>query len=72
MLEWTDAGSGRWLMVLVSHDDVKREYAHGPANGLPDTRVGAFPPAWIEEAKGKAWIVVSMKDDWKQIFGFPP
>ena len=37
MLEWTQAGDGARLMMLVLHDDAKREYAYGPAGGLPDT-----------------------------------
>ena len=31
MLEWTQAGDGARLMMLVLHDDAKREYAYGPA-----------------------------------------
>ena len=42
MLEYTGAGDGARLMMLVLHDDAKREYAYGPAEGLPDTRVGTF------------------------------
>jgi len=68
MLEWTGAGSGARLMMLVFHDDDKREYAYGPANGLPDTKFGTFPPSLMEEAKQKSWVVISMKDDWKTIF----
>src|SRR5215470_621248 len=40
MLEWTQAGGGTRLMMLVFHDDADREYAYGPASGLPDTKVG--------------------------------
>jgi hypothetical protein len=70
MLEWTGAGSGSRLMMLVFHDDAKREYAYGPANGLPDTKFGTFPQSLMEEAKKKGWVVISMKDDWKRIFAF--
>ena len=42
MLEWTGAGDGARLMMLMLHDDAEREYAYGPANGLPDTKVGTF------------------------------
>ena len=56
--------------MLVLHDDTKREYAYGPATGLPDTKVGTFTQALYEEAKKQGWIVISMKDDWKQIFAF--
>ena len=57
-------------MMLVQHDDAKREYAYGPAQGLPDTKVGAFTQALYDEAKNKGWIVIGMKDDWKRIFTF--
>jgi phosphoserine phosphatase len=68
MLEWTQAGDGARLMMLVLHDDEKREYAYGPAAGLPDTSVGTFSEALLTEATKNAWIVISMKNDWKQIF----
>jgi phosphoglycolate phosphatase-like HAD superfamily hydrolase len=67
MLEWTGAGGGARLMALVFHDDAKREYAYGPANGLPNTPFGTFPQSLMDEAKKKGWVVISMKDDWKQI-----
>ena len=70
MLEYTKSGSGTRLAVLVFHDDAKREYAYGPAKGLADTKVGTFTQALYDEAKAKGWIVISMKDDWKQIFSF--
>jgi phosphoglycolate phosphatase-like HAD superfamily hydrolase len=68
MLEWTGAGSGPRLMMLVFHDDDKREYAYGPANGLPDTKFGTFPATLMEAAKKKGWVVISMKNDWKTVF----
>ena len=68
MLEWTGAGSGARLMMLVFHDDADREYAYGPANGLPDTRFGTFPQSLMDEAKKKGWVVISMKNDWSAIF----
>jgi phosphoserine phosphatase len=68
MLEWTGAGSGARLMMLVFHDDAEREYAYGPANGLPDTKFGTFPQSLMDEAKKKGWVVISMKNDWKTIF----
>jgi phosphoserine phosphatase len=68
MLEWTGAGAGARLMMLVLHDDAEREYAYGPANGLPDTKVGPFTQVLMDEAKQKGWVVISMKNDWKTIF----
>jgi phosphoserine phosphatase len=70
MLEYTGAGSGARLMMLVLHDDAKREYAYGPAGGLPDTRVGTFPQALLDEAAKRGWVVISMKNAWKQIFAW--
>ena len=70
MLEWTQAGDGARLMMLVHHDDAKREYAYGPGGGLPDTQVGTFSDALMSEANKNGWIVISMKDDWKQVFAW--
>jgi TIR domain len=72
MLEWTGAGDGARLKMLVLHDDAEREYAYGPANGLPDTKVGTFSQALADEAKQKGWVVISMKNDWKTIFPETP
>jgi hypothetical protein len=58
------------LSMLVLRDDQIREYAYGPAQGLPDTKIGALTPALYAEAKEKNWTVISMKNDWKNIFSF--
>jgi phosphoglycolate phosphatase-like HAD superfamily hydrolase len=70
MLEYTTAGDGARLGMLVLHDDAKREYAYGPAQGLPDTKVGTFPQALYDDAKKRGWVVISIKDDWKRVFSF--
>jgi phosphoglycolate phosphatase-like HAD superfamily hydrolase len=70
MLEYTKAGDGARLAMLVSHDDAKREYAYGPALGLPDTKVGTFTQALYDEAMKQGWVVISMKKDWKRVFPF--
>jgi phosphoglycolate phosphatase-like HAD superfamily hydrolase len=69
MLEYTTQGSsGVRFGLLVLHDDASREFAYGPARGLPDVKYGYFTSA-LEELAGKnGWTVVSMKDDWKQVF----
>ena len=72
MLEYTKAGNGARLAMLILHDDATREYAYGPAQGLPDTKVGTFTQALYDEAKKDGWVVVSMKNDWKRIFAFKP
>jgi hypothetical protein len=70
MLEYTKGGDGARIAMLVLHDDAQREYAYGPANGLPDTHVGTFTQALYDEAKMQGWTVISMKKDWKVIFPF--
>jgi haloacid dehalogenase-like hydrolase len=65
MLEWTQAGDGARLMMLVHHDDAVREFAYGA-----ESKIGTFSDALMAEAKKDGWTVISMKDDWKQIFSF--
>jgi phosphoserine phosphatase len=70
MLEWTAAGTGARLEMLVLHDDAVREYAYGPVRDLPDSEFGNFSLALYDEAKKKGWPVISMKNDWKRVFAF--
>lgn len=70
MLEYTKTAPGMRLAMLVLHDDEKREYAYGPALGLPDSKVGTFTQKLYDEAKQNGWVVISMKTDWKKIFSF--
>jgi phosphoserine phosphatase len=72
MLEYTQGGSGARFGLLVLHDDATREYAYGPAKGLPDVKLGAFPQALYDQAQKEGWTVVSMKNDWNQVFAFKP
>jgi hypothetical protein len=63
MLEWTQAGDGTRLMMLVHHDDAVRGFAYGA-----ESKIGTFTDALMAEAKKNDWTVISMKDDWKTIF----
>ncbi len=73
MLEYAHGGGGgATLAMLVLHDDAAREYAYGPANGLPPTKIGTFPQSLYDEATGHNWIVVSMKRDWSRVFPWSP
>jgi hypothetical protein len=65
MLEWTQAGSGARLMVLVHHDDAVREWAYGA-----ESKIGTFSDALMAQAKKNGWTIISMKKDWKRIFPF--
>jgi hypothetical protein len=64
MLEWTAAGSGARLMLLVHHTDAEREYAYDRRSP-----VGQLDKA-LDEADKRGWTVVDMKKDWKVIFPF--
>jgi hypothetical protein len=71
MLEYTQGGDGTRFELLVLHDDAAREFAYGPARGLPDVKLGFFNVALDEHAKKDGWTVVSMKNDWKTVFPAP-
>ncbi len=70
MLEYTKAGDGARMSMILLHDDAKREYAYGPAQGLPNTKVGTFTQKLYDEAVKNGWTVISMKNDWKKVFAF--
>jgi hypothetical protein len=72
MLEYAQAGGGARFELLVLHDDAAREYAYGPALGLPKPKLGAFPQALYDQARKEGWTVVSMKNDWGLVFPFEP
>src|SRR5208283_1160651 len=62
MLQWTAAGPGARFCLYVHHDDAEREYAYDRKDALARLDQG------LDEAAAKGWTVVSMKDDWKQVF----
>jgi hypothetical protein len=70
ILEGTKAGSRATLMMLVLPDAAGLKYAYGPAGRLPNSHIGTFSAALIEEANERSWRVISMKDDWSRIFPF--
>ena len=64
MLQWTAAGPGPRLMLLVHHTDAEREYAYDRKSP-----VGKLDKA-LDEANAKGWTVLDMKNDWKKVFAF--
>ena len=66
MLEWTTAGKGARLGLLVHHDDAAREVEYDR-----NSPVGRLVRG-LDEAKARGWIVASMKEDWRAIFPPPP
>ena len=65
MLQYTMAGSGARLALIVHHDDAEREVAYDR-----QSKIGRLDQAW-DDALAKGWNVVSMKRDWKQILEPP-
>jgi hypothetical protein len=64
MLQWTAAGAGPRLMLLVHHTDAGREWAYDRKSP-----VGRLDKA-LDEAAARDWTVVDMKRDWKVIYPF--
>ncbi len=64
MLQWTTAGGGARLGMLVHHDDAVREYAYDRDSSIGRLAVG------LDQYQAMGWGLISMKNDWKIIF--PP
>ncbi len=64
MLQWTTAGDGRRLGVIVRHTDAEREWAYDR-----ESHVGRLDQA-LDEAAQRGWVVIDMKEDWGRIYGF--
>jgi len=62
MLQWTTAGAGKRLGLIVHHDDAEREYAYDRKG-----HVGKLDKA-LDAAGPAGWVVVSMKNDWKTVY----
>jgi len=61
MLEWTTAGKGPRLAMIVRHDDDAREFAYDRESPVGKLAKG------LDEAPRRGWSVISMKHDWKTI-----
>ncbi|MGY2486068.1 HAD family hydrolase [Cupriavidus sp. CP313] len=62
MLEYTTGDDGPRMGVLVHHDDAEREFAYDR-----QSKVGKLDKA-LDAARAKGWTVVSMKQDWQQVY----
>ena len=62
MLEWTSAGDGARLAMLVHHDDGDREVAYDRQSPFGRLSRG------LDDASARGWVVASMKRDWKAVF----
>jgi phosphoglycolate phosphatase-like HAD superfamily hydrolase len=64
MLQWTAAGTGPRFCLFVHHTDSGREWAYDRESDIGRLDQG------LDEAKTRGWVIVSMKDDWNQVFPF--
>jgi phosphoglycolate phosphatase-like HAD superfamily hydrolase len=62
MLEWTTAGKGPRLGMIIHHTDAEREWAYDRESHIGKLSKG------LDEAAAKGWTVVDMKEDWTRIF----
>ena len=62
MLEWTTSAAGSRLGLIVHHDDAEREWAYDRESSIGQLARG------LDEAPKRGWIVVSMKNDWNQLY----
>jgi len=62
MLQWTTAGRGTRLALIVHHTDAEREWAYDR-----ESSIGHLDKA-LDQAQAKGWTVVDMKNDWKIIY----
>ncbi|MHC4987500.1 MAG: HAD family hydrolase [Planctomycetota bacterium] len=66
MLEWTTAGKGPRLGLIVHHTDAEREWAYDR-----DSSIGRLNRG-LDEAEIRGWLIADMKRDFKKIFPFQP
>ena len=62
MLQWTCDASGPHFCLYVHHTDGEREWAYDRTSSIGRLDKG------LDEALAKGWTVVSMKQDWKEVF----
>ena len=71
VIDYLRANGFRTYIVTGGGQEFVRVYSNqvygGPANGLPDTKVGTFSQSLMDEAKQRGWTVISMKNDWNRI-----
>ena len=62
MLEWTTAGNGPRLGIIVHHTDAEREWAYDR-----ESPVGRLDRG-LDEAQERGWVLVDMAEDWTRVF----
>jgi len=62
MLEWTTAGAGPRLGVLLHHTDADREFAYDRTSPVGRLDRG------LDEADDRGWLLIDMAEDWDRVF----
>jgi len=62
MIEWTTAGDGPRLGLIVHHTDADREYAYDR-----DSHIGRLVNG-LDKGPGMGWLIVDMAKDWARIY----
>jgi phosphoglycolate phosphatase-like HAD superfamily hydrolase len=62
MLEWTTAGEGRRLGLIVHHTDSNREWAYDR-----DSSTGRLDRG-LDDAATNGWLLIDMARDWSRVF----
>ena len=61
MIEYTVAGDGPRLGLLLHHTDDDREFAYDRKS-----HVGTLDKA-LDQAAANGWVIVDMKNDWSRV-----
>lgn len=62
MLEWTTAGEGRRLGLIVHHTDATREWAYDR-----DSSTGRLDRG-LDDAAAHGWLLIDMASEWNRVF----
>lgn len=62
MLQWTTAGEGPRLGVLIHHTDAEREWAYDR-----DSHIGRLVDG-LDKGPEMGWVIVDMAKDWSRVF----
>jgi hypothetical protein len=64
MLQWTTAGSGPRLGMIVHHTDADREWSYDR-----ESHIGRLKEA-LDEAPSRGWTLIDMRREWKVVYPF--
>ncbi len=62
MLQYSTSGGGLRLGMIVHHDDAVREYAYDRNSSIGKLDKG------LDQYRSAGWTLISMKNDWNEIF----